>query len=236
MIPLQDENPTRRFPIVTVILIAANLLVFLWQVSLGDQVQAAIFEYGFVPSRLFHPDLSLPVPTSDLPASTTLVSSMFLHAGIFHIGGNMLYLWIFGDNVEDAMGPMRFLAFYLLCGFTAAFGQALIDTQSAIPMIGASGAVSGALGAYILLHPVVPVRAILPLGFVFIPIVLPAYIPLGIWFGGQLLMDALSDPTGGGVAFRAHIAGFLAGIALIPFFKDRHVPLLDRRQGPNDGP
>lgn len=230
MFPINDDNPTYRFPLVTVSLIVVNVAVYLWQLSLGEAVNGVIYEMGFVPSRLFHPEL--PAPNSDLAASATLFTSMFLHGGPLHLAGNMLFLWIFGDNVEDAMGPVRFLAFYLLCGLAAAFGQAFVETQSVIPMIGASGAVSGALGAYMLLHPTAPVRAIIPLGFIFIPFLVPAFLMLGMWFGGQLLMDFASNPSEGGVAFRAHIAGFIAGAALIPLFKDRDVPLFSSRPRP----
>jgi len=147
-----------------------------------------------------------------------------LHGGWMHIIGNMLYLWIFGDNVEDSMGHVRFIVFYLICGLVAVAAQALPDPSSEIPMIGASGAISGVLGAYLLLFPQARVLVLIPLGFIMQTVRLPAGIVLALWFGLQLLSNATQQGAGG-VAFRAHIGGFIAGMVLIPFFKQRRVAL-----------
>jgi membrane associated rhomboid family serine protease len=150
---------------------------------------------------------------------------MFLHGGWMHLIGNMLYLWIFGNNVEDAMGHVRFVIFYLLCGVAAVFAQALPDATSTIPMIGASGAISGVLGAYLLLYPRAHVLVAIPLGFYMRTMYLPAMVVLGFWFVLQLINSALADPGQGGVAFGAHIGGFVAGMVLLPLFKHRNVRL-----------
>jgi membrane associated rhomboid family serine protease len=152
---------------------------------------------------------------------------MFLHGGLLHLGGNMLYLWIFGDNIEDSMGHVRYLVFYLLTGTVAALTQGALDPTSEIPMIGASGAVSGILGAYILLHPGATVRVFVFLGLFMTIMHIPALIVLGVWFGGQLLSAASAPPGEPGIAFAAHIGGFVGGLALIWFFKRRRVPLLE---------
>jgi membrane associated rhomboid family serine protease len=156
---------------------------------------------------------------------------MFLHGGWMHLIGNMLYLWIFGNNVEDAMGHARFLAFYVLCGAAAVFAQALPAPDSTIPMIGASGAISGVLGAYLLLYPHARVLVLIPLGAFSRLVYLPAMVVLGFWFALQLLSTLLADPNQPGVAFGAHAGGFVAGMLLIPLFKRRGVPLFHPRQG-----
>jgi membrane associated rhomboid family serine protease len=150
---------------------------------------------------------------------------MFLHGGWMHLIGNMLYLWVFGNNVEDSMGHARFTAFYLACGVAAVFAQTLLNQDSTIPMVGASGAISGVLGAYLLLLPRARVLVAIPLGFYFHTVRLPAAAVLGLWFILQLVNTLLADPTKGGVAFGAHIGGFIAGMALIPLFKRRDVRL-----------
>jgi membrane associated rhomboid family serine protease len=152
---------------------------------------------------------------------------MFLHGGILHLLGNMLYLWIFGDNVEDSMGHVRFIVFYVLCGIAAVFAQALPDPSSQVPMIGASGAISGVLGAYLLLFPHARILVLIPLGFIMHSTRLPAMWVLLLWFGLQFLSSAMQGPGSGGVAFRAHIGGFIAGLVLIPLFKHRNVRLLN---------
>ncbi|MDX1541009.1 MAG: rhomboid family intramembrane serine protease, partial [Geminicoccaceae bacterium] len=153
MIPLYDDNPTVRTPYLTVGLIAACIMVFLWQVSLGPRLgQAAVYSFGFIPA-VFFDQANLPAELAVIPSGLTLFSSMFMHGDLMHLAGNMLYLWIFGNNIEDVCGHGRFIAFYLLCGIAAAFAQALPDPGSEIPMIGASGAISGVLGAYLLLFP-----------------------------------------------------------------------------------
>jgi membrane associated rhomboid family serine protease len=179
-----------------------------------------------IPARLFGLG-ELPPELVAVPAWATVVTSMFLHGGLMHLGGNMLYLWIFGDNIEDSMGHGRYLVFYLLTGTVAALTQGALDPTSEIPMIGASGAVSGILGAYILLHPGATVRVFVFLGIFMTIMHIPALIVLGVWFGGQLLSVATTPPGEPGIAFAAHIGGFVGGLALIWFFKRRRVPLLE---------
>jgi rhomboid family protein len=228
VIPLKDSNPTERFPIVTVLLIGLNILVFLFEVSLGKgQGEFFVGTFALVPARLFHAATALPGP---FPAGVTLFTSMFLHGGLFHLAGNMLYLWIFGNNVEDAMGRFRFIVFYLLCGIAAAVGHAMTDTQSLVPMIGASGAISGILGAYLLLYPQARVLTLFILGFFVRMIEVPAIVVLGFWFVFQFLNALVAQGGGGGVAWYAHIGGFLAGMMLIGLFKKSTVPFWDGRR------
>lgn len=228
MIPLRDDNPSSIEPYVTYVLIGACALVFLWQLSLGRAGQAAIYAFGVIPASLLQ-GAELPANLAVIPAELTIVSSMFLHGGFMHFIGNMLYLWVFGDNVEDSMGHARFILFYLVCGAAAAFAQALPDPSSEIPMIGASGAISGVLGAYVLLYPHARVIVVIPLGLMFPTVQLRAGWVLGLWFGMQLLSELATPAGAGGVAFRAHIGGFLAGMALIPFVKYRKTPLFHPR-------
>ena len=218
MIPLKDDNPTHITPFVTIGLILACLLAFIWQLGLGGPGnERAIRALGVTPAVLLgHAELQSSLVW--VPAPVTIFTSMFLHGGLFHFIGNMLYLWIFGDNVEDSMGHGRFIVFYLLCGVAAAFAQALPDADSIIPMIGASGAVSGVLGAYIVRHPNTPVLVALPLFIVLYTVRLPALVVLGVWFAGQLL-SSLAAPETAGVAFRAHVGGFVAGAVLIFLFQ-----------------
>ncbi|MGI8738962.1 MAG: rhomboid family intramembrane serine protease [Gammaproteobacteria bacterium] len=223
LIPLQDDNPTHITPVVSYAIIAACVLVFLWQISLGANQQAAVYSLGLIPAVLLQ-GASLPPELTIVPPLATVFTSMFLHGGWLHLIGNMLYLWIFADNIEDAMGHGRFVVFYLLCGIAAALAQALPAPGSEIPMIGASGAISGVLGAYLLLHPRAHVMVLIPLGFFSQVMRLPALLVLGLWFVLQLISE-LGAPEGAGVAFRAHIGGFVAGMALIPFFKHRRVKL-----------
>ncbi|MGQ0658611.1 MAG: rhomboid family intramembrane serine protease [Chromatiales bacterium] len=225
MIPLHDDNPTRIKPAVTVSLIVLCVLVFFWQLSLGREGgQRAVFSLGVIPAVLFD-HAELPVELAWMPPSGTIFTSMFLHGGFMHLAGNMLYLWIFGNNVEDAMGHGRFIIFYVLCGAAAALGQAIMNPQSQIPMIGASGAISGVLGAYLLLYPHARILVLLPLGFFSQMLQLSALWVLGFWFVLQLLNSAITSGGQGGVAWFAHIGGFLAGMILIPVFKHRDVPL-----------
>jgi membrane associated rhomboid family serine protease len=225
MIPLRDDNPTTLTPWLTISFIIACVLVFLWQVSLGARgFEAAVFRLGVVPASLLGLKPLAQEP-SLVPPGLTLLTSMFLHGGWMHLIGNMLYLWIFGNNVEDAMGHVRFVLFYLLCGIVAALAQALPHPDSTIPMIGASGAISGVLGAYLLLYPRARVLVLVPLGFYTRLVHLPAMLVLGFWFVLQIINSALLTQAGGGVAWGAHIGGFVAGMALIPLFKRRNVPL-----------
>lgn len=219
MIPLRDENPVSITPWVTWALLAACVLVFLWQLSLGAPgFNRAIFALGVIPAALFG-HAQLPPEIALVPPAATVVTSMFLHAGWMHLGGNMLYLWIFGDNIEDRMGGVRFLVFYLACGVAAVFAQALPATEARIPMVGASGAISGVLGAYLLLFPHARVLVLIPFGFILKVVRLPAVWVLGLWFAIQLVSSLMAPPgEGGGVAFRAHLGGFVAGLALAPLF------------------
>ncbi len=224
MFPIHDDNPTRITPYVTYAVLAACILVFFWQISLGEAAQQAVYSFGVIPSVLFA-TRNLPVELQVLPAWLTIFSSMFLHGGWMHLIGNMLYLWVFGNNVEDAMGHRRFIVFYLSCGLLAALTQAVFNPDSEIPMIGASGAISGVLGAYVLLHPHARILVVIPIGILIYTPWIAAYWVLGFWFVLQLVNSMLSASETGGVAYGAHLGGFVAGMLLIPFFKYGRVPL-----------
>ena len=226
MLPLKDDIPTRSFPLITAGLIVANVVVYLYQFSLSlgpglegvRAAQAVVFEFGLIPCRLTDRCRAV----AELPSPyLTVFTSMFLHGGLFHVGGNMLYLWIFGNNVEDSMGRGRFLVFYLLCGLVAAAAQTLSDPGSRIPMIGASGAVSGVLGAYLLLYPHARVLTLVTFGFFIQFIRIPALIVIGFWAVVQFLNGVITftTPQRGGVAWLAHVGGFVAGLLLIHVFR-----------------
>ena len=221
MLPLRDENPTKTYPAVTVTLIGVNVLVFLYELALGHRVNDFLSAFGAVPYEITH-RVDLP-PTSGLPVQLNLFTSMFLHAGWIHLLGNMLYLWIFGNNVEDSMGHWRFLIFYILCGLVAGLGQVFINPQSKIPSVGASGAIAGVLGGYILLYPFARVLTLVPLGFFIRIIPLPAILVLGMWIVLQFFqgLASLSVRETGGVAWFAHIGGFIAGLGLIKIFSHK---------------
>ena len=213
MIPLRDVIPSRTTPYVTVTLIVLNGLVFAYEFLLGTGVQEFIYLFGLVPAEFSWP---------------TVFTSMFLHGGLMHAGGNMLYLWIFGDNVEDRMGHGRFVAFYLLCGVAAALAQTWMSPGSLVPMVGASGAIAGVMGAYFVLYPKSRIVTLLPLIFFFQVIEVPAIVFLGIWFLMQFVSGlgslAATSADGaaqmaGGVAFWAHVAGFAAGLVGVWFFR-----------------
>ena len=224
MLPLRDNIPAHRFPAVTIGLIAANVAVFLYQSLLAPQsAQRMIFLYGLIPRELTS---GVPLVPHAFPVEVTLFTSMFVHGGLFHVGGNMLYLWIFGNNVEDAMGHARFVLFYVLSGLAAAFSQVAAGPNSAIPMVGASGAVSGVLGAYLLLYPHARVLTLITLGWFWRLVEIPAFIVLGFWIVVQVLNGLLTfNFQGGGVAWFAHIGGFAGGMLLLPFCKRRTVPV-----------
>jgi membrane associated rhomboid family serine protease len=226
MIPLHDDNPASSKPLVTLLLLAACVLVFLWQLSLGAAGRRAVLALGLIPAVLLG-RAELPAELSVVAPPLTMLTSMFMHGGWLHLIGNMLFLWVFADNVEDSMGPGRFVLFYVVCGVVAALAQALPDPTSQIPMVGASGAVSGVLGAYLLLYPHARVLTLIPLGIWFPIVRIPAGILLTLWFVLQLLSNYLlqAGGKGGGVAFRAHIGGFVAGMLLIPLMKHRRVRL-----------
>lgn len=230
MIPIHDDNPTRITPYVTWTLIGLCVLVYVWQVGQGPrEQQALVYGLGLIPA-VFFGDLVLPAELYRVPAPATLITSMFLHGGLLHLLGNMLYLWIFGNNIEDSMGHGRFVLFYLLCGVGAAFAQALPNPDTQIPMIGASGAISGVLGAYLLLFPHARVLVAIPFGFYLHTVYLPAMLVLGAWFAIQVFSSLNMNPAEGGVAWYAHLGGFVAGVVLIPFFRHRNVRLWQARR------
>jgi membrane associated rhomboid family serine protease len=209
VIPISDDVPRRRVPVVTYGLIAANAAIFVYELLLGAGADTLFWDWGAVPARITDP-WSYPL------ASITLFTSMFLHAGWSHFGGNMLYLWIFGDNVEDVLGKVGYLLFYLAAGAAAGLAQIIVAPASDVPSIGASGAIAGVLGAYILLFPQAPVRVLVP-GFYLMRVArVPALIVLGFWFILQLFNGLLTVGTmhlaTGGVAWFAHIGGFAVGL------------------------
>ena len=217
MIPLKDDIPARRQPIVTIALILINCLVYLYLLSLGDAYGLALLKWGTIPYEVTHmreitPELSSPI-------ILTLFTAMFLHGGLLHLGGNMLYLWIFGDNVEDQLGHVKFLVFYILCGLGASLLYVLTTPDSQVPMIGASGAIAGVLGAYVIRFPRARILTLIFFGFFIRIVAIPAFFVLGFWFVLQLLFALPSiGSTSGGVAFFAHVGGFLAGIVLFKLF------------------
>ncbi|MFQ5449154.1 MAG: rhomboid family intramembrane serine protease [Nitrospinaceae bacterium] len=209
MIPLSDENPTRSFPLITLLIIGANIFIYFYGFSLAVPADLLFTSYGLVPYLLVH---------SPIYTYPTIYSSMFLHSGFWHLAGNMLYLWIFGNNIEDVLGKFRFTLFYLICGTIAAFGHIATDMESQIPMVGASGAISGVLGAYLVLFPFARVKTLVFLGFFITIIRIPALVLLGIWILIQIASGVASSAGGAGVAWFAHIGGFAAGMLLIlPF-------------------
>jgi membrane associated rhomboid family serine protease len=212
MIPYKDDNPTRTFPFVTVALIAVNCLIYLWQATSPLGEARIAYYFGAIPQNILSFHSSQPISPV-----TSVFTAMFLHGGFLHLAGNMLYLWIFGNNIEDSLGHVRFIVFYLFSGIVAAYGHALTDPHSTIPMIGASGAISGVLGAYLLLFPHARVYTILFLGF-FVQIVrIPALVVIGFWAIIQILSGLVSKGMlqQGGVAWFAHVGGFLAGLLTI---------------------
>ncbi len=214
MIPLKDDIPTRSFPLVTVLFILTNVSVFLYQFSLGDMGNAVFtMGLGVIPFEITHfADAVSPTP---IPLYLTLITSMFLHGGLVHLGGNMLYLWIFGNNIEDILGHVRFFFFYLLCGVLATLTFIVSAPDSRIPLVGASGAIAGVLGAYMIRFP--GARVLVLFWFlIFVRVIyVPALVVLGFWFLIQVLNASADAGAQGGVAWFAHIGGFIAGILLI---------------------
>jgi membrane associated rhomboid family serine protease len=225
LLPLKDINPTTRPPLVTVALIVLNIIVFVYEIAIGPSLGRFISAHGLVPAELTRSvDLALSDPGGAFAVSSgpprewlTLLTSMFIHGGFLHIAGNMLYLWIFGNNIEDLLGPVRFLLFYLLCGIVAGIVHVLIAPRSPVPTVGASGAVAGILGAYLIAYPRARVVCLLFLVFFIRLIPVPAMLVLIFWFLLQAFEGAAAVSTGssGGVAWFAHVGGFLAGILLI---------------------
>lgn len=214
MFPYRDHNPSRRTPYVTWALIALNVIVFVSNYGLmSDNFKLASFysEYAMIP-----------VLVSSDGAYQSILTSMFIHAGFMHILGNMLFLWIFGDNLEDGFGHIGFLVFYLLCGFGAAYAHVLSDPNSRVPVVGASGAIAGVMGGYLLLFPKARVDVLIIILVFFKRVALPAWVMLGVWFALQLFNGLTTDTTGGGVAYWAHAGGFVIGLALtFPYFLKR---------------
>jgi rhomboid family protein len=237
--PLKDNIPTERFPVVTVALIVINVVVFLfWQEpsGLNGVDDTKVVEYGAIPFEITHPGdhceiagqqlVCGDIEAGDPPTLVTIFTSMFMHGGFLHIIGNMLFLWIFGNNVEDAMGPVRFVLFYLAGGVAALAGQVLVNPNAAVPTIGASGAVAAVLGGYLLLWPRARVLTVVFIVFFFTILELPAFVMLGLWFLEQAFFAArdLSDPLGGGsgVAYWAHLGGFAFGLIFIKALVRKH--------------
>lgn len=242
MFPISDDNPSRIKPYVTYAFIGICVVVYLWQFSLGEKGgEQAVFQLGMIPARLFGYG-DLPPHLATVSPWMTVITSMFMHGGFMHLGGNMLFLWIFGDNVEDSMGHVRYAIFYLACGAAAALTQGMLNPDSEIPMVGASGAISGVMGAYVLLHPYATIRVLLFLGILFWVAHVPALLVLGFWFAAQLFNAAIAPPDVPGVAFWAHVGGFVAGALLVFIFKDKYVAIwqsarskpfeLEKRKGP----
>jgi len=217
VIPLRDDQPSGIRPLVTMALIAVNVALFLYELLLGERLEPFLMQAAFVPARLFGGDGA---PGGDLQVDNALLS-MFLHGGWAHIGGNMLFLWIFGDNVEDRLGHVRFAIFYLLCGFLASYAHAFANPHSPMPAVGASGAIAGVLGAYLFLFPRARVLTAIVLGFYVSTVAVPAMLYLPIWFLLQLISGVAAiagtsaETHAGGVAFWAHIGGFVAGVVLV---------------------
>jgi membrane associated rhomboid family serine protease len=215
MIPYKDDNPTETFPFVTIAFIAINTLVFLWQVATPEGMRGAFFSYGAVPSAILKFESQQPIH----PVATVF-TSMFMHGGVLHLAGNMLYLWIFGNNIEDRVGHVKFVIFYLIGGVIAAYAHALASPASNVPMVGASGAVAAVLGAYLLLFPRASVYTIIFLGFFVQVVRLPALIVIGFWAIIQFVNGMVERGmiAQGGVAWFAHIGGFLFGVIAIKLF------------------
>jgi membrane associated rhomboid family serine protease len=250
VIPLKDNIPTDRFPFVTVALILANVVVYLLAIGHGGSLISGpdtqeVVRYGAIPFAVTHPGdhcgliqngqaiacTKLPLPGT-IPTWETIFTAMFMHASIVHIGGNMLFLWIFGNNVEDSMGPVKYLGFYILGGLAALALQVAIDPSSPTPTLGASGAIAAVLGGYILLYPRARVLTLVFIVLFFTVIELPALVVLGIWFAEQAVFGAvnLTEPTGGGggVAYFAHVGGFAFGLLTIRLLAHRRKPVPPR--------
>jgi membrane associated rhomboid family serine protease len=215
LIPYKDDNPTTTFPFFTILFIALNILAYFWMLLSPSGPDRIVYAYGAVPYALVTFESAQP-----LHPALTLFTSMFLHGGLFHLGGNMLYLWIFGNNIEDRLGHIRFVIFYLLGGIFAAYAHAVTEPNSVVPMIGASGAVSGILGAYLLLFPRASVYTLIFFGFFIQVVRLPALIVIGFWAIIQLVNGILTKGImgQGGVAWFAHIGGFVFGVLTIKMF------------------
>lgn len=226
MVPLRDRNPTVLTPVVTYTIVGVNVLVFLYQLTLSPAGLQDFFEtWAVIPSQLSAAFAGQMTDPSRPPEWLTLITAQFLHGGFFHIAGNMLFLWVFGNNVEDRLGHIRFLIFYLSCGVLASLAQWYFDPGSSIPSLGASGAIAGVLGAYILRFPKARVLTLIPLGFFWPTLELPAWVFLGFWFVQQAFYGVISlgvrsniGMESGGIAYWAHAGGFVVGAVLGPIF------------------
>jgi len=218
MIPIRDQIPTRHVPVINYLLIVANIVVFIFQWLAGPYEEALVYKFALIPASI--------VSNLSIGNITDIFTSMFMHAGLAHIGGNMLYLWIFGDNVEDSMGSGRYFLFYLVGGLVASVTHIITNPGSQIPTVGASGAIAAVLGAYLVLYPQSKVLTIIPLGFFIRMTMMPASIVLGLWFILQFFSGVLSlgGPDVGGVAFWAHIGGFVAGVVMAKLLAKRRRP------------
>ena len=241
MFPYKDDNPTVLTPFMTVGIIAATSAIWILYQGGGAEprLSQSVCDLGAIPARLFgYPVQAILTPRGSVTvcggvgggAWHTIVSSVFLHGGWFHLIGNMWFLWIFGNNIEDAMGPRRFVAFYLLAGVLAALAQIFSDRSSSLPLVGASGAVSAIMGAYVVLYPKVRVHSILVLGFFITRISLPAYVMLLYWAALQMVGSLVGGQSAGGVAFVAHLGGFAAGVVMIKLFTKPDLLAAARRQ------
>jgi rhomboid family protein len=229
-LPLYDDNPTAEAPLATFFIIGLCTGAFLWEIGQSEAAQRAIvYSYGMIPAVLFG-HVRLAPALAHIPAWATIFTSMFLHGGWWHLIGNMLFLWIFGNNLEDVLGRFRYLLIYFASGVVAALTQAMVNPASTVPMIGASGAIAGVLGAYFLLYPRANVHCFLWIILFFRIITVPAWILLSVWFGMQLLSGLGSAHGGSGVAFWAHVGGFLSGIVLILVLRPGGVALLQERR------
>jgi membrane associated rhomboid family serine protease len=217
MIPIRDVNRSEHFPLVNVAIIAVNVLAFIWQMAQGPQLKEALFLYGIVPSRYSDPMVSVEFTT--LQQTLPFLTSMFLHGGIMHILGNMWFLYIFGDNIEDRLGHLRYLVFYLLCGIAAGFVHLVTNWHSQMPTIGASGAIAGVMGGYLLLYPRARILTLIPIIFFFQFVELPAYIFLGFWIFIQVISAGFTRSDVGGIAWFAHIGGFVVGLVMVKVFQ-----------------
>ncbi|MCD6217135.1 rhomboid family intramembrane serine protease [bacterium] len=232
LFPYKDDNPTKSFPFVTIIFIGINVVCFLLTGLAGsNEFVRHLYTYGLIPAELFHGQIINTIPpelieqghhmpeVGNLPTFATLFTHMFMHGGLAHLIGNIWFLWLFGDNIEDRMGPLKYIFFYLIAGLVAALCHGLTGTSSVIPMIGASGAISGVIGAYIILYPYARIHTIFFIFVFFYNIKLPAFIFLGLWFIGQVFWGfATLGAEGAGVAFFAHIGGFVAGVLMVKLF------------------
>lgn len=234
MIPFKDNNPTETYPYTTIAIIGLNGIAFIYEIALGDAVEDLILHYGVVPVKVifFFSSPSLD-PEAVIDTFLPFLTSMFLHGGPIHILGNMLYLWVFGDNIEDRLGRFKFVGFYLLCGIMASAVHVVTNPTIGVPCIGASGAIAGILGAYMITFPGARVLCIIPIGFFWPVVELPAVVVLGFWFVIQFFNGAAAftstTDAGGGVAWWAHIGGFVFGMALIRVLPNIRFPTINTR-------